>query len=225
MVGSLHIYSDGYGYGKRIPTERNRMTVPANVPKYRHLPDSEDFLKGCSSTKVIKDDDRSLQRNADAICFQTSGGYGQHYLGIEPTNLRLQRTGISPAQTIEKEMMKKYVTYNHQTTKFIAEPSAMTGRSDISGSLYTDRSPQPSYRDTTYHINNNNSSSGGNNAYIRTLKNLDQSFDRRAKKDLVAATLPEKSVQELVWCATSNDHNAQQSKQWSNYLRRESNNN
>jgi hypothetical protein len=195
------------GYGKRYPTERNQMTHPANVPKYRHVPDSEDFIKGCSSTKVIKTDDKALQRNAQAVVFQTSGDYGKHYLGMDPPLLKLQKTGISPAQTVSRQSTWRPENYR-------AAASDVTARSDVSESLMTDRSSLQSFRDD---FNNNQ----GGSMYAKTLKNLDKTFDRRAKKDLLAATIPTKSAQELVWCATSNDHNAQHTKHWAFYLRKD----
>lgn len=197
----------------RYPTERNRMTVPANVPKYRHLPDTQEYLKGCSSTKLIKEDDKALRRNTDAIVFQTSGDYGQHYLGIETKTLRLQRKGISPAQT----MMTRTMEQRQRKVEFEPQTTQQSARSDISGSLLTDRSSIQSFRE---EFNNKNINS---ETYTKTLNNLDKAFDRRAKKDLVAATLPKKSTQELVWCGTSNEHNALQSKPWADYLRKDAN--
>lgn len=195
------------GYGKRYPTERNQMSVPANVPKYRHLPDSADFVKGSSSTKVIKTDDNALTRNAQSIVFQTSGDYGKHYLGIDPPVLKLQKTGISPAQTISRQSPWK-------PENFRAAASDVTARSDISESLMTDRSSLQSFRED-FHNNH------GGSMYAKTLKTLDKSFDRRVKKDLMAATAPTKSAHELVLCATSNDHNAQHTKHWAFYLRKD----
>lgn len=77
------------GYGARYPTERNQMTLPAAVPKFRHVPDSERYKRVTSSTVLIKRDEGALKRNAEQIVFQTSGEIGRFTLGIEPENLRI----------------------------------------------------------------------------------------------------------------------------------------
>jgi len=110
LVGSQHINSDGYGYGMRYPTERNQMTHPANVPQFRHPPDSERFLAGTKSTQIIKKDDRSIHRNAEQIVYQTSGEVGLHFHGIEPEPLKLNRRPLKHAKLYHPPIPSTFTT-------------------------------------------------------------------------------------------------------------------
>lgn len=110
LVGSQHIYTSGYGYGMRYPTERNQMTLPANVPQFRHPPDSERFLAGIRSTQIIKKDDRSIHRNAEQIVFQTTGEIGLHFHGIEPEPLKLNRRPLKHPKLYHSPVPSSFTT-------------------------------------------------------------------------------------------------------------------
>jgi hypothetical protein len=86
------------------------MTLPANVPQFRHPPDSERFLAGTKSTQTIKKDDRSIHRNAEQIVFQTSGEVGLHFHGIEPEPLRLNRRPLKHGKLYHPPVPSTFTT-------------------------------------------------------------------------------------------------------------------
>lgn len=182
-------------------------------------PDSERFLQGCRSTQRIKTDDRALRRQADGIVHCTSGEIGQHYLGRQPEAIRIQ---MKPLQTdSSRSDYGKNVgdTGGNRVyeTNSVANASQnewnSTARSNFSDAPITQRSGLSTFREEL------NSSQ---NKYATTLRHLDSSFGRNAKRDLITASLPPKPAQELVWCATTIQHNALQSKGWALKLRRDS---
>lgn len=77
LMGSVHTFSPGYGYGARVPTVRNQPTLPASVPKYRHAPLTDRAVDMFSSTKLNTTGDRAVQRHKDQMSMQTSGEYGK----------------------------------------------------------------------------------------------------------------------------------------------------
>lgn len=77
LLGSVHTFSPGYGYGARVPTVRNRPTLPAAVPKYRHAPLTDRANKMFTSTRLDVAGDRAVQRHKDQMSLQTSGEYGR----------------------------------------------------------------------------------------------------------------------------------------------------
>lgn len=220
MVGSIHIYSDGYGYGARYPTSRNQMTLPANVPKYRRPPDTERFMQGCTSTIRVKTDDRAMKRYADQVVHQTSGEIGQHYLGFTPENVRTHMKPLNSTTSLGGSKVKDYSYANDiPSNSYVAHTDRssegwMSTRSNVTDAPSTQRSNLNSARDGFYDTGNK---------YLNTLNSLDKTFGRRAKKDLYTASLPTRSAQELVFCATSNQHSALQSKAWQLKLRRDAN--
>lgn len=242
MVGSMHLYSDGYGYGARIPTERNRMSLPASVPLHRHPPESPHFLEGCRSTQLVKADDRALTRNAHAVMHQTSGEIGFHYLGFDPEPIRLLKKPLREPH-VHTSVPKSHDSFNNsinsQKNNFnssnntnnnntvsargndgraSARSVPSTGRS-IDSRWSNEYSRPATTRDEFAH----SSSDAKRDKFVQTLRTLDSSFGTQSRKDLFAASQPSKSVNEMVWVATSNNHSALQSRSWSNKLRRDEN--
>jgi len=76
LMGSVHTFSAGYGYGARVPTVRNQPTLPAAVPKYRHAPISERGDVMFKSTRLDVSGGKAVQRHRDQMALQTSGEYG-----------------------------------------------------------------------------------------------------------------------------------------------------
>lgn len=214
------------GYGIRFPTERNQMTLPSNVPLYRKPPDTERFLAGTRPTQMIKKDDKAIQRNAQQLVFQTSGEIGAFHYGLEKSDVEKWNKKPLSQQTILANTYVKPVSSDQSvsTARSGRQESGRieTGRSGWTESMpNTERSGQMSFRDHTGH--NYGSTDGMNTSrskYIQTLHNLDPSFGRKARGDLIIATQPPKPKQELVWLATANDRYALQSKPWALKLRR-----
>jgi hypothetical protein len=203
MLGSIHVNTDGYGYGARYPTNRNRMTLPANVPSYRHVPDSERYLRKTSSTRVIKTDEESVKRNAQQVMYQTSGEIGFHYLGFDPEPIRLNKKPLRSTSVVKSVPKEKFAS------------SANDHSSD--GERYlTERYTERSALSTGRSMGNDFTPSFTNQRerFAHTLLNLDPSFDRQRRRDLFVASMPPKPMQELVGVATSNNHSAMQSLPW-----------
>lgn len=237
MLGSVHVYSDGYGkclffqvlahsmriscetgYGARYPTSRNTMTLPANVPKQRRPPDTDRFLKGIRSTQRVKMDEGAMKKHAEQIAMLTSGEIGLHYLGRESSAVRLNMKPIDPPPEKKKEAPANLPSSQSvlDQTSNASQTGWMSNRSNFSDGGYSHRSHSlASFREGL---------SESQNKYTYTLNNLDSTFGRNAKKDLITASLPPRPAQELVWCATTIQHNALQSKGWSLKLRKDSNN-
>ena len=76
LVGSVHKFSPGYGYGVRMPTVRNEPTLPASVPKYRYPPMTTREENMSKSMTLDVSGPKAIQRNKDQMMFQTSGDYG-----------------------------------------------------------------------------------------------------------------------------------------------------
>lgn len=86
LRGSIHRWSQGYGYGGVVPTPRNTPT-PSTVPQYRYSEDTRPFAP--TSSVIIAKDDKSIRRNAQQLFYQTSGDYGKFLLDIQPERVRL----------------------------------------------------------------------------------------------------------------------------------------
>lgn len=201
------------------------MTLPANVPAFRHVPDSDRFLRGTSPIKVIKTDDHSVARNAQQIMHQTSGEVGYHYLGFDPEPIRMNK----------KPLRDPYVhtsTLKDHSQIFRPANNQDNNQSDNYGPCLKNRSMINSARDqltTERSVNSNFSSTfqayqtfpNPREKFAHTLNSLDASFDRQKRRDLYVASLPPKPMQELVGVATSNNHSAMQSMPWQLRLRKD----
>ena len=187
------------------------MTLPANVPKYRHPPETERFLQGMRSTQRVKLDEKGMRRNAESIALLTSGEIGQHYLGRDPPAVRVNMKPLD--QTVVKPVSK--ISESPSTHSARSCNSGWTSnRSGFSEESHSHRSePITSFRDNF---------SEPSHKYMHTLSRLDSAFGKTAKKDLITASLPARPAQELVWCATTIQQNALQSKNWSLKLRKDS---
>eukprot|EP01039_Chlorochromonas_danica_P007947 gene7947-8767_t len=225
MVGSLHKFSDGYGYGARYPTERNRVNVPASIPKYRHPPDSERFLAGTRSVVRAQRDDRSLRRNAEQLFYQTSGEVGSYYYGVEPEFMHLNR------KPLEATTRRGHDLFSANKT---AGPPAESAATTISkDSPWASSRSNQSARFSDYSMEKRSAYSTprsqrqGNEHVTQeklnwTLTNLNPSFERHARYDLMAASQPRKPVQESVWSATGNYQEYLNGKPWMLKLRQDS---
>lgn len=191
------------------------MTLPGNVPKYRHPPESERFLKGTKSVERVKLDDKAMKRNAESIAHLTSGEIGQHYLGREPAAVR---TNLKPLENIPNQKIQSSRELPSSTYKTSEQSNASqsgwnSNRSEFSDSQLSHRSHSlASFREGL---------SESHNKYLYTLNSLDSSFGKSSKRDLITASLPPRPAQELVWCATTIQHNALQSKSWALKLRKD----
>lgn len=209
------------GYGARYPTERNRVNVPASIPKYRHPPDSERFLAGTRSVVRAQRDDRSLRRNAEQIVYQTSGEVGSYYYGVEPEFVHLNRqpleatrrghdlfsaskTAVPPAEATGSKCSPWASSRSNQSARFSDYST------DKRSAYSTPRSQRQGYDQLTQEKLN------------WTLTNLNPSFERHARYDLLAASQPRKPVQESVWSATGNYQEYLNGKPWMLKLRQDS---
>lgn len=252
MVGSVHKNSDGYGklqwiqiahlsfisivcensgYGARFPTERNQMTLPANVPFYRHLPDTDRFLAGTRSTQLVRTDDAAQRKNAVAILHKTSGEVGLHYLGIDPEPIRILKKPLRepfPHRSVVKTYDHLYVTRNeeNQSARATARSKPDSGRwtaleSARNNNHQHNYSPSGSLA-RTWGTSTSSGAEQKREQFFQTLSTLDKSFNRQSRRDLFVASLPPKPMHELVSVATSHNHSAMQSKGWAEKLRRDS---
>lgn len=202
------------------------MTLPANVPAFRHVPDSDRYLRGTSSTKVIKNDDHSFVRNAQQVMYQTSGEVGYHYLGFDPEPIRMNK------KPLQDPYVHTSIPKDHSRLFLPAANSQNPNHSEDYGRSLTNRSIGNSAREpfaSGRSINSDFSTtfqatqtfSNPREKFAHTLNNLDASFDRQKRRDLFVASLPPKPMQELVGVATSNNHSAMQSMPWVLRLRKD----
>lgn len=240
FTGSMHKFSDGYGmnfffnyrfilsftiitigYGVRYLTSRNQPTVPSSVPMIRHEPLSDRYLRVTSCTKIISNDFQSQKRNADQIKFQTSGEIGKFYVDSESEGLKVcRKTHIFPTRNVTSDVHAINSNPSNTTAELKSHRDNAT-----TDNITTHRLDMPTNR-SCYNSENtscySNTSLSSSSTYLSTLKELDKSFGKVERRDLAAACLPPRSVQELRWGAASNNRGAQQSKLWAEKLRKES---
>jgi hypothetical protein len=218
LVGSIHRLSDGYGYGARIPTERNLPTFPQSVPKYRHPP--EEPNPKSKPRQLVPSGEKGFERHAAQIVFQESGQYGRHYLfkdsepvSINTQPLRKDLLNTDPYQTLVRtrfggDSSRKGSSRTEEST---ARSQASTGRIDSS------------------RIQNNFGTegySGTRTLYPQSFdRGLDRTFPRNCKYDLIASTMPPRPIWEQRWVAVSNSQNKEASAGWSRNLRQKPPNN
>lgn len=211
------------------------------MPLYRHPPDTDRFIRGMQSTQVIKTGDRALRRNAEQIALQTSGEIGLHYCGIEPEAIRMNRKPLPVsrsnnlhASTKTEETFgasaRNSLEYDYSNHLDNSQQPATSARSngdkssrfgDRDDGLMSNRSAnnmnQSKLDDSAYF-----NSSG--NKFLDTIKTLDKSFDRRAKRNLFLASLPpETGYKDMRYATTSNNYSSMQSKSWTLQLRKDKN--
>jgi len=79
-------------------TSRNQQTLPASIPQFRHSPPTERFLQTTTCTKLVRNDEAGIRRNADQIVRQTSGEYGKYLIEPDSSAIRLNMTASRPSQ-------------------------------------------------------------------------------------------------------------------------------
>lgn len=248
MIGSIHIYSNGYGqafffvfftcsnvvvgYGIRMPTSRNVPTLPACVPTMRYPPESSRFLEGTAPTQVIKKDAHSVQRNAEARIHQTSGDYGRWYTdpNSDAVKLGFGRIPKQEPRRVYKAPAKAPVTENVQRFESARLGTPMMLLHDTNASYSNTRSlKNTASSDNNFNntwssdVPSSSSRGGGSTAtkaqYYETLKQLDKQFSRQSRKDLFAATQAERSMSEQIHVVAASHQAAQASKVWGDKLR------
>eukprot|EP01038_Epipyxis_sp_PR26KG_P011341 gene11341-15206_t len=254
MVGSMHKYSDGYGYGARMITARNSPTLPRSIPKQQRPPDSERFIMQTKPKPLPRaDDEKGMKRNAEAIVYQTSGEYGLFLVDTESTVEKLNRTGIIPAMTLRQGSIKPSSARMSARIQDVADnialwngtPSAvysnhsnhLTQPIQINDSRTEHRKPysnlnqSQNYADHALAISQGNLKSSGivdpHTKMRETLQNLDKNFNKNNKNDLQAVLNSEKPLalrQELGWAVARNNRGQEYSKNWAYRLRNDSTN-
>lgn len=239
----MHQLTDGYGFflaqsiilfcllgfilsgiGARFLTARNQPTAPASIPQYRHVPLTDRFVNGMKSTVQIHTDERSLHRNADQIVRQTSGDYGKYHIDTESSVVRLNMTASRPIVTPfslepKSRLINKAAVDPSQSMPLDTFDKSFRSTKDP---IIMEKKPLETGRSTSRDLTARESSRSGVDGlpYLATLQRLDESFGRQSQKDLLAATKPPRSDQELRWSAISNHRCAQQSEGWAGGLRR-----
>jgi len=135
LVGSMHKYSDGYGYGQRYPTSRNQCTLPVSIPIYRHLPLTERYLNHTKSSPQILLGDKADKRQADQIVYTTNGEIGKFYIDSEPKAVKLLKKNTHILRNILDSYEKPF---DVATTTIKDLSSVKLG--NLSTSILTERS-------------------------------------------------------------------------------------
>mmetsp|Transcript_3141 Transcript_3141/g.4906 ORF Transcript_3141/g.4906 Transcript_3141/m.4906 type:complete len:259 (+) Transcript_3141:53-829(+) len=249
LVGSCHKFSDGYGYGKRYLTSRNQITVPHSVPEFRYPAPTERYQRVTSSTKLVHNDNRAQLRNVHSIQLQTSGEVGRYLLDPRFEGEKLLKKMLQPHAKLGKKFVGTNSPVRDGSNGSVASQSNSSIRGEASRAeeahaLLQSKSPVPaqtliktatapdwhsqldSGRQESGRKSSNRSGNDQNpniSPYMSTLKQLDKSFTNSNRRDLVAASAPSRSREELVWCAANNNRGAMASHAWADRLRRESN--
>lgn len=198
------------------------LTLPCSVPIIRHPPPTERFLRVTSPTKLIHTDRRADRRNADQILLQTSGEVGKFYVDPESTGVKL---GKKPLETVHRTIGRQFNLGLSYPEPAVSRNIQQNSGRDIVSSGANTNFVQSSGRDHGFESSREKvlpSSRRDSSQYLATLQRLDKSFTNSDRRDLFAASMPSRSAQELVWCASTNNKGAQASKVWAEKLRRES---
>ena len=171
-----------------------------------------------SSTHQIGTDARAERRNADQIRMQTSGEIGSFYIDADSEAVKLGKTLLKPPPA-RYSSQKAYETQTEFKSAPATNRSMPSSRTDLDSARTGRDSARYEYQSS---FNNNTAGVGSSGLYMNTLQKLDQSFSRSDRRDLFAASMPGRSAQELVWCASNNNRGAQQSKGWAQKLRKDS---
>jgi hypothetical protein len=246
LLGSVHKYSNGYGYGARVPTSRNIPTQPSSVPQYRYPPVSERTLAQFRPPVSTLRTSQADERHAHQILYQTSGDWGKHY--VISKDLQKQRTlRETERETNRITKLNQIPTSPIVTSNRNYEPfSNNNNNNNNSIDLHNSKRDNIQQNDSNYKydisareekrlsalgFNNssnqnysgrnlsNNSNNNNGNVYSKTLKNLDVTFPTNCKYDLIAATVPSKPAQERSWVAVTNHMNKQNALGFSYSLR------
>lgn len=100
LAGSMHKLSDGYGYGARIPTHRNKPTFPITVPTHRYPQQQPDSKQ--QSTKLIMIDARAQLRHNDQLKHQSSGEWGRFFFDTSTEAIRLNSQPLKSITTTQR---------------------------------------------------------------------------------------------------------------------------
>lgn len=218
MLGSIHTYSNGYGYGMRMPTSRNKPAETFSVPKYRHPPDSARFIAGTKSKPQILKDEVGERRNNESIKFLTSGEVGLHttsafndplFNSISPLN---NTNRLNHNNTNRSARNKNIFLSNEPTPRDTPLDST---RSSVPP---TSRSINSSNNNNKFNIDSPQVSSRLNPFLDNTYRSSNSINNNKQIMDVILKS--EKSYRELSWAASSTNLAARQSHPWSESLRR-----
>jgi hypothetical protein len=210
MVGSCHRHANGYGYGTRVPTERNNPGL-ASVPKYKMHPDHDRMVTGSRSRDLGYMGHKADMRQAQSLTLQTSGDYGKFLFPVETkVSARNNRTLPDSMTRLNTRPLTTNGAFNNSlsfTSSNQSEFSRPQTQSRTSNSSTDPSRPAPA---TAVDRNQNTLSST-----LRDYRTLDTTLPGHCKFDLRASTVqPNKKVSEVGWSINSNILAHNQSMDW-----------
>lgn len=242
-VGSIHRFRDGYGFGATVPTARNLPTLPPSIPMHRHPPSYDEPLEYSKPSKINKIDIKSQQRCNDQMKHQISGEYGKYLFdsSSEIFDLNSQRPStssfkphISLRDDIRDVSTSKTKTFIRPNTSENFDtlntplshrpPDTSRTSSDNSNKTNINTKPIPKGYESMKRT-----SSGKllfthvtvRKDYIAsTVGNLDASFGKMHKYDLVASSLSKASPNVTRWCVVDAENTNLRNHPWRNKLRK-----
>lgn len=174
---------------------------------------------------MIGSNERSLVRNAHNIVSLTSGEYGKFLLESETKAVRLNQSNHRPINISgtwtgknpnPESQVEQRETYIYQAFK-----------SDVDNDITTKEGiklkANDSYKLSKTASFGNPSGELRKTIYVDTLNTLDQHFNKQNRRDLYAASLPDRSQREQRYTAMDNHKSSEDSKGWALSLRREKN--
>jgi hypothetical protein len=199
MVGSCHQHQNGYGYGTRVPTERNNPSTPS-IPKYRIHPDYAAPITGSRSRDLGYSGPSADMRQAQSLAFQTSGDYGKFLFPVE--------TKVSRARSVPTSAPMMSSRVNNNMTDMIQYQRSTNGPSrplTTGGSNMNKQSPvllmdTASRPQSHNRLGRTDTSTGNPSSPYRT---LDASLPGHCKFDLMASTTNSRPS-ELGWSINTN---------------------
>eukprot|EP01041_Mallomonas_annulata_P002706 gene2706-5328_t len=209
MIGSMHRFIDGYGYGTRVETSRN-IAGPRAVPKYRYPPSIEDDMQKTRSMPCRLVGAAAERRTEENRARLTSGQYG------DVSSSALQSIGSGLSYKGGKNLQES-TSYNSTPP----ESSRKTYRSEQSvdtlNQLSTARSIAYDGKNTEQMPSSRSVSSTNSTAFYP--RKIDPVFGRSAKCDLLASQRLETGRQEKLLNIAYCQRESEQCEGWSRALR------
>ena len=241
LLGSIHTFTPGYGYGARVPTVRNQQTLPASIPKYRYAPVSQKDINMCKTVEIDMSGPKSIKRHQDQMTLQTSGEYGRFmYPKFNNNNTSEINSTMQLSSRPHTTSGVGTGTYNSSrkgSGSVVQQTQSGKNINNSSNNNSTSRSGSDANNSNISSYRSNISSNTGSE--VMKMKNtagsiqydyktickyrkkdpIQDSFMRYTKYDSIACNAPPRDKSDISWCSIGNHMAAEHSHAWAIGLR------